>query len=120
MAIHLPLIIIMIITSLVEGTLLAMIHFWLVMVPLYFLSQLFDPLRLLAAVIAVFLVWYALQFDWAPFFTSKTFTRDPFVRGRRLLDTTDFRTRLATRRRTVQGGSKSLRRGLGVDSDHSE
>lgn len=118
--IHLPIIAIMLITSLVEGTLLAMIHFWLVTVPMYVLGLLFDPLRLISAIIAIYVVWYALQFDWGPFFASRPFTSDNFVRGRRLLDSTDFRTRLATRRRTLQGGAKPVRRGLGMDSDNSK
>ena len=62
--IHVPLIVVMISTALVEGTLLAAIQFWLVTVPLWLLSILLDPLKGISVIIATFLVWYAFQFDW--------------------------------------------------------
>jgi len=114
--IHAPVIALMIVTNIVEGTILQMIEFWLVTVPVYIVSLLLDPLRILSAIIAVFLIWYALQFDWSPFFRwlfgYGGGGYDNFVRGRRLHGADDFRSRLASRRMTLRGRSTQTERRL--------
>jgi len=119
-AIHLPVIAIMVVTSLVEGTILAMVTFWLVAVPVYILSLLFSPLRLISAIIAVYLIWYACQFDWAALLRAiSPGASDNFVRGRRLLDSDEFRSRLAARRMTFHAkpARPRPRAGLGRQQD---
>ena len=106
--IHVPMIALMVVTSIVEGTLLSMIEFWAVTVPLYFLSLLLDPLKLFSAIIAGYLIWYACQFDWTPFFRYVAGTPDNFVRGRRLLGPNDLRNRLASRRMTLNQRSRQI------------
>lgn len=102
-AIHLPVIAWMILTSIVHGTILNMITFWMVTVPLYVLSLLADPLRLTSAVIAAYLIWYACQFNWYSALNRLSTGQNTFVRGRRILTSNDFRSRLASRRMTVNG-----------------
>ncbi len=100
--IHFPLIVVMIATALVEGTLLAAIQFWLVTVPLWLLSILLDPLKGISVIIATFLVWYAFQFDWG---WSPASPFDPVVRGRVLQDESRLRASIAGRRHTLRGGT---------------
>ena len=108
--IHLPMIALIIVTNMVHGTVLNMIEFWLITVPIYFLSLLLDPLRFCSAVIAVYLIWYSLQFDWTPFFNflfGSNGGSDNFIRGRRLMGPDDFRSKLSSRRMTLNGRRSS-------------
>lgn len=109
--IHLPMIALMVVTNIVQGTLLRMIEFWAVNVPVYLFSLLMDPLRLASAIIAAYLVWYAMQLDWTPFldWLRGTVRSDDFVRGRKLLKPRDFQSKLGTRRLTLTDRSTSDR-----------
>lgn len=102
---HLPFIALIVITNWVEGTLLSIIGFWFVTIPMYILSVLLNPLRLVSAVLAAFIVYYLMRLDWTPFFrffqSVVSGNNDNFVRGRRLNSPEDFRQRFASRRATI-------------------
>lgn len=116
--IHLPIIALMVVTNLVQGTLLSMIVFWTVAVPAYVISLLLDPVRLACAVVGAYLIYYVLRCDWKPFLTflfgSKAADVSNFVRGRRLNNDHDIRTRLASRRMTLRGPDSERDRHFGI------
>ncbi len=121
--IHLPAVALIVVTNIVEGTLLSMIEFWLVTIPLYFLSLLLNPLRLISAVIAAYLVWYGMRLDWTPlliFLFGSSGGHGTFVRGRELKSADQFRQQLAIRRMTLRGGAATPRQLIDSEPTRSQ